>query len=93
MIQILMGLVSLLLFIVGFYLLKKQAVFLLLLSDEEENRSFLSQFGSIYLFLAVLGVGVAISNDKFYAILLLIAILCVAALFGVLFSQKMSSSD
>ncbi|KAF1299108.1 hypothetical protein BAU15_00230 [Enterococcus sp. JM4C] len=93
MIQFLIGLVSLLLLVVGYYLLRKQAVFLSLISNDEENKAFLSQFGSIYLFFAVLGIIVAIANDKFYAIIFLIALLCIAAVFGILFSQKMSKPN
>lgn len=93
MIQVLIGFVALLLFVVGFYLVKKQEVFLVLIPDEEENKSFLSQFGSIYLFLGVAGLVVAILNDRIYALLFLIALLSVAAVFSILFSQKMSSSN
>lgn len=93
MIQILIGLVALLLLIVGFYLLKKQEVFLVLIPDEEENKSFLSQFGYSYLFLGVVGIVVASLNDRIYALLFLIALLSLAAVFSILFAQKMSSSN
>ncbi|KAF1303417.1 MULTISPECIES: hypothetical protein [Enterococcus] len=81
--------VSLVLFAVSYFLLKKQEVFFALIEEKEENQSFFQSFGLAYGFLGLLGVFIAFFNHTFVTLMFLLVMLLLAAVFGIALAKKM----
>ncbi|MBP2099416.1 hypothetical protein [Enterococcus rivorum] len=90
MIRLLLVLFVGLLFGVGTYLLKKpENLSILMKKDKEnENKQFLKQFSSIFLFLAVLGLMVIVFNRTIFSLSYIFFILILSTTFSLLFAQK-----
>ena len=93
MIQLLMGVATLLLLFVSYYLLKKQTSFFVLIEKTEKNQSFLQFFGTIYAFLGALGIVVAFFNQRFIALTYLIFVILVASVFSITFAKKIAKQN
>ncbi|KAF1292824.1 hypothetical protein [Candidatus Enterococcus leclercqii] len=93
MITIFICLFALLLAVLGFVLLLKPQIFLPLIGDSQEHRSFLRQFGSIYLVVAVAGIPVAIWSQRLVSFGYLFVALILTLVFSISFSSKMNPSD
>lgn len=88
---ILLAIIALFLFLISFFLIKKQDPFLTLLGLKESNKEFLKLFGIIYIILGVLALITGVWNQKILSLLLLFLIILVSGIFSVLFSKKMTN--
>ncbi|MGX7205674.1 hypothetical protein [Enterococcus pingfangensis] len=90
MIRILLFLLALILLTCSYYLIKKPQGLLVLFSKQTqtESRIFLRQFGYLYGLLGILGIVVAIFNQRTYSMLYLILLLVAAAVFALLMGAK-----
>lgn len=90
MIRILVLLAAVLVSVVSYYLLKKSEVFLPLLKEdpEAENQEFLTQFGKIYLAVALIGLIVALLNRPLFSFAYIFILLALSGTFSLLFSKK-----
>ncbi|MFV0560019.1 MAG: hypothetical protein ACK5NA_04820 [Enterococcus sp.] len=91
MVRILIFIIALILLLVSYYLFSKKAIFFSLINETEKNKNYLNSFGRIYIFLAILGIVVAIFNERFLAFMFLILVILIASVFSLTFAKKMSA--
>ncbi len=82
-------LMAILLLILAFFLIAKQATFLGIIKDTPQHQSFLKAFGYCYLLLGVVGLPITYLNNKMATFGYLFVILVTTSIFSIRFSQKM----
>lgn len=89
MIVALLILIGLFLGVLGFFLLKKQAIFLVLLANSsQENQKFLATYGLIFCVLGIIALLLAPFAQKEIALFFIAAMMLVSGLFSYQFSKK-----
>lgn len=93
MISFLFIVIAVVLFLLSYLLLKKTSPFLSLLENSQDNTKFLQTFGILFIILGALAILVSFANSRYSAILYLVFLLVISAVFGLLFSQKMTRNS
>lgn len=93
MISFLFIVIAVVLFLLAYLLLKKTSPFLALLENSQDNTKFLQTFGILFIVLGALAILVSFAHNRYSAILYLVFLLVISAVFGLLFSQKMTRNS
>lgn len=88
MITFLLIIVAVVLFGVGYTLLKKQEFFFALIQKNEANQSLLKTYGGIYIFLGIVALFIAFLDHKTIAMLYLAVMLLVSASFSLIVAKN-----
>jgi len=90
MIPTLLSIMAIILVAMGVILCIKQTIFFSLINKNSQNKTFLSTFGVIFIFLGILCLFVGFLNQLEWAIAFLCFMLVISGIFSFLLAKKMS---
>ena len=90
MITILLSIMAMILVSMGVILCIKQTIFFSLITKNSQNKTFLSTFGVIFIFLGMICLLVGFFNQLEWAIAFLCFMLVISGIFSFLLAKKMS---
>lgn len=90
MIITLLSIMAIILVAIGVILCIKQTIFFSLITKNSQNKTFLSTFGVIFIFLGMICLLVGFFNQLEWAIAFLCFMLVISGIFSFLLAKKMS---
>lgn len=90
MITTLLSIMAIILVAMGVILCIKQTIFFSLITKNSQNKTFLSTFGVIFIFLGIVCLLVGFFNQLEWAIVFLCFMLVISGIFSFLLAKKMS---
>lgn len=90
MITTLLSIMAIILVAMGIILCIKQTIFFSLITKNSQNKTFLSIFGVIFIFLGMICLLVGFFNQLEWAITFLCFMLVISGIFSFLLAKKMS---
>ena len=90
MITTLLSIMAIILVAIGVILCIKQTIFFSLITKNSQNKTFLSTFGVIFIFLGMICLLVGFFNQLEWAIAFLCFMLVISGIFSFLLAKKMS---
>ncbi|GEQ37035.1 hypothetical protein [Tetragenococcus halophilus] len=90
MITTLLSIMAIILVAMGVILCIKQTIFFSLITKNSQNKTFLSTFGVIFIFLGMICLLVGFFNQLEWAIAFLCFMLVISGIFSFLLAKKMS---
>ncbi|BAK95490.1 hypothetical protein KV134_10590 [Tetragenococcus halophilus] len=90
MIITLLSIMAIILVAMGVILCIKQTIFFSLITKNSQNKTFLSTFGVIFIFLGMICLLVGFFNQLEWAIAFLCFMLVISGIFSFLLAKKMS---
>jgi len=90
MIPTLLSIMAIILVAMGVILCIKQTIFFSLITKNSQNKTFLSTFGVIFIFLGILCLFVGFLNQLVWSIAFFCFMLVISGIFSFLLAKKMS---
>jgi len=90
MIPTLLSIMAIILVAMGVILCIKQTIFFSLINKNSQNKTFLSTFGVIFIFLGIVCLLIGFFNQLEWAIVFLCFMLVISGIFSFLLAKKMS---
>ncbi|MCF1684184.1 hypothetical protein LQF67_01130 [Tetragenococcus halophilus] len=90
MITTLLSIMAIILVAMGVILCIKQTIFFSLITKNSQNKTFLSTFGVIFIFLGIVCLLIGFFNQLEWAIVFLCFMLVISGIFSFLLAKKMT---